>query len=208
MTEVDAETYGKLHQIKHVLERWEISGINRKLQLKPRKWEERLPRGEGAEDEENEGAATATATVSTTKGAFSSSGGEGKVAGAEGEAAKATAKAGVKGKSEKASQLLLILKWGGELTNLGQRQAIELGNSFRTIMYPDSGTGGLLRLHRWVILCARVGSHFRVCFFLEGNFDVCVFTYCSLAFDVCVGVGYFRSHASLWTSPRFFSCGL
>ncbi|CAN0540342.1 unnamed protein product, partial [Ectocarpus sp. 12 AP-2014] len=41
----------------------------------------------------------------------------------------------------------LILKWGGELTNLGQRQAIELGNSFRTIMYPDAGAGGLLRLH-------------------------------------------------------------
>ncbi|CAM9365448.1 unnamed protein product, partial [Scytosiphon promiscuus] len=51
------------------------------------------------------------------------------------------------GKVGRASQLLLILKWGGELTNLGARQAIELGNSFRTIMYPDSGTGGLLRLH-------------------------------------------------------------
>lgn len=38
LQEVDAETYGKLHQIKHVLERWEISGINRKLQLKPRQW--------------------------------------------------------------------------------------------------------------------------------------------------------------------------
>lgn len=53
--------------------------------------------------------------------------------------------------SEQATQLLLILKWGGELTNLGQRQAIELGNSFRTIMYPDSGGGGLLRLHRFVL---------------------------------------------------------
>ncbi|CAN0291714.1 unnamed protein product, partial [Ectocarpus sp. 8 AP-2014] len=39
-TEVDAETFGKLTQIKHVLERWEISGFNRKLQLKPRKWVE------------------------------------------------------------------------------------------------------------------------------------------------------------------------
>ncbi|CAN0535267.1 unnamed protein product, partial [Laminaria digitata] len=148
--EVDAETYGKLHQIKHVLERWEISGINRKLQLKPRKWEDRLPRkGEGGEKddddkEDNEGGTGAAAnaahsTPSTSKGAFSSSGNEEKAAAA------AVAKA--RSKVEKASQLLLILKWGGELTNLGQRQAIELGNSFRTIMYPDSGTGGLLRLH-------------------------------------------------------------
>lgn len=56
---------------------------------------------------------------------------------------------------ERATQLLLILKWGGELTKLGQRQAIELGNSFRTIMYPDSGAGGLLRLHRCVLWGSR-----------------------------------------------------
>ena len=49
--------------------------------------------------------------------------------------------------------LLLILKWGGELTSVGQRQAEELGRAFRC-MYPG-GEGeyaslpgsGFLRLH-------------------------------------------------------------
>lgn len=49
---------------------------------------------------------------------------------------------------ERVTKLLLILKWGGELTKLGERQAKELGNSFRSILYPDMGCGGLLRLHR------------------------------------------------------------
>ena len=51
------------------------------------------------------------------------------------------------------TQLLLILKWGGELTSVGQRQAEELGRAFRC-MYPG-GEGeyaslpgsGFLRLH-------------------------------------------------------------
>ena len=52
-----------------------------------------------------------------------------------------------------AQVLLLILKWGGELTTAGQRQAEELGRAFRC-MYPG-GEGeyallpgsGFLRLH-------------------------------------------------------------
>ncbi|KAL5500255.1 hypothetical protein EMCRGX_G011780 [Ephydatia muelleri] len=56
-------------------------------------------------------------------------------------------------KGAQATQLLLILKWGGELTSVGQRQAEELGRAFRC-MYPG-GEGeyaslpgsGFLRLH-------------------------------------------------------------
>ncbi|CAM9421282.1 unnamed protein product [Chrysoparadoxa australica] len=92
-TAVDSVTLTKVVQIRQVLERWEISGINRKLQLKPQAWEE------------------------------------------------------VEGGGLRATKLLLILKWGGELTRLGESQAMELGDSFRRIMYPDSGGGGLLRLH-------------------------------------------------------------
>eukprot|EP00731_Ephydatia_muelleri_P011804 Em0006g698a len=55
--------------------------------------------------------------------------------------------------SDRRPQLLLILKWGGELTSVGQRQAEELGRAFRC-MYPG-GEGeyaslpgsGFLRLH-------------------------------------------------------------
>mmetsp|Transcript_19998 Transcript_19998/g.30056 ORF Transcript_19998/g.30056 Transcript_19998/m.30056 type:complete len:1132 (-) Transcript_19998:526-3921(-) len=41
----------------------------------------------------------------------------------------------------------LILKWGGNLTKLGERQSIRLGQTFRHKMYPDAQGGGILRLH-------------------------------------------------------------
>ncbi len=39
---------------------------------------------------------------------------------------------------------LLIVKWGGELTALGKKQAIYMGSDFRQRIYPGDG---LLRLH-------------------------------------------------------------
>lgn len=46
------------------------------------------------------------------------------------------------------TQLQVIVKWGGVLTHLGRRQAEELGNTYRMVMYPQSADGGgLLRLH-------------------------------------------------------------
>lgn len=92
----------KLKQIKDVLERWEISGINRKLQMKPESWEE--------------------STKSAPTGAVNSL------------------------EEAKVLQVLLILKWGGDLTPLGCEQAELLGKNFRSSMYPDTG-GGMLRLH-------------------------------------------------------------
>ena len=44
-------------------------------------------------------------------------------------------------------EALLILKWGGELTHSGIKQAEELGKDFREKIYPYSENGGLLRLH-------------------------------------------------------------
>ena len=44
------------------------------------------------------------------------------------------------------TQLLVIVKWGGDLTHSGIQQAETLGQHFRQIMYPG-GDGGLLRLH-------------------------------------------------------------
>lgn len=38
---------------------------------------------------------------------------------------------------ERCSELLVILKWGGDLTKLGERQAERLGNKFTKAMYPD-----------------------------------------------------------------------
>ena len=62
---------------------------------------------------------------------------------------------GKEGPSEKVTEALLILKFGGVLTHLGKNQAEFLGRDFRMRMYPggnyyDHGNGiadGLLRLH-------------------------------------------------------------
>jgi len=95
----------KLLSIQDVLERWEFSGINRKVQLKPTRWD--------------------FLALAEQAGA---GGGEGQ--------------------SEKVTQVQLVVKWGGELTALGETQAEKLGSDFRVFMYPDPGKGGgLLRLH-------------------------------------------------------------
>ena len=101
LTTMDEETKAKekklVNQLKHmkdVLERWKFTGLNRKLQIKPKKWEE----------DEATGLNTCT-------------------------------------------EVQLVLKWGGNLTKLGENQAIRLGQTFRQDMYPDAPGGGILRLH-------------------------------------------------------------
>ncbi|XP_053991375.1 uncharacterized protein LOC128883241 [Hylaeus volcanicus] len=42
---------------------------------------------------------------------------------------------------------LIVAKWGGELTGVGQAQAEDLGKRLRAAMYPGDEEGGLLRLH-------------------------------------------------------------
>jgi len=96
-TKTDREMLSKLEHMRDVLERWKIGGLNRKLQLKPRKWNESV----------NE----------------------------DGE------------KVTLCSELQLILKWGGNLTKLGETQSITLGKRLRHQMYPDAPGGGILRLH-------------------------------------------------------------
>jgi hypothetical protein len=86
-----------LNQLRHmrdVLVRWKISGLNRKLQIKPKKV---------LEDEE-------TGLI-------------------------------------RCAEVQLILKWGGNLTKLGEKQAVTLGQRMRHTLYPDSPSGGILRLH-------------------------------------------------------------
>ena len=87
----------KLCHMRDVLERWKIGGLNRKMQMKPRKWDE-------FQDENGK-------------------------------------------KILRCAEVQLILKWGGNLTKLGEKQAIRLGERLRTDMYPNTPGGGILRLH-------------------------------------------------------------
>jgi len=87
----------KLRHMRDVLQRWKIGGLNRKLQIKPQKWDETV--GENGEE------------------------------------------------IIKCTEVQLILKWGGNLTKLGERQAINLGQRIRHELYPDAPGGGILRLH-------------------------------------------------------------
>jgi len=96
------ETLYKITHMRDVLERWKIVGLNRKLQVKPKEWEE--------EEIANDNKDNATTILRCTK-------------------------------------VQLILKWGGNLTKLGERQSINLGQKFRHQMYPDAPGGGILRLH-------------------------------------------------------------
>jgi hypothetical protein len=105
----------RLIQIKDVLERWEISGINRKLQMKPQKWDEMIPEGN-----------------------------EESLLVVDGEGGSKKENVGGTGL---ATEILMILKWGGDLTPLGREQAEHLGTSFRIQNYPDNNDGGVLRLH-------------------------------------------------------------
>lgn len=82
----------QLCHMRDILERWKISGLNRKLQIKPRAWDEK-----------------------------------------DGE--------------KVCKEVQLILKWGGNLTKLGENQAIRLGQRLRHGLYPDAPGGGILRLH-------------------------------------------------------------
>ncbi|OEU18075.1 hypothetical protein FRACYDRAFT_184644 [Fragilariopsis cylindrus CCMP1102] len=85
----------KFKHMRDILERWKISGLTRKLQIKPRKFDTDPDTGEKL----------------------------------------------------RCKEVQLILKWGGDLTKLGENQAIKLGKQFRQEIYPDAPGGGILRLH-------------------------------------------------------------
>jgi len=80
----------KIRHMRYVVERWKIVGLNRKLQIKPLKWD---------------------------------------------------------AEKKRCKEVELILKWGGNLTKLGEKQSVTLGQRLRHDLYPDAPGGGLLRLH-------------------------------------------------------------
>jgi len=86
--------------IRDILQRWQFSGLNRKMQMKPQQWEE-------------------VEVLDAPDGVTET----------------------------RCSKLQLIVKWGGDLTKLGEKQAVQLGNRLRDELYPSNKGGGVLRLH-------------------------------------------------------------
>lgn len=84
---VPGELFRQLKQIRDVLERWEISGFNRKLQMKPQKWNNEDTSVTGDEDSIDNPLSRSS-----------------------------------EGASIRATEVLVILKWGGDLTPLGRQQ--------------------------------------------------------------------------------------
>jgi hypothetical protein len=97
----DGLRYQLMH-MRDILERWKIAGLNRKLQIKPRSFEE-----------------------------YTDENGETK---------------------ERCTELQLILKWGGNLTKLGEKQSINLGQRLRHEMVR---TDGSVLMMQWLILLGK-----------------------------------------------------
>jgi hypothetical protein len=190
--EDDEELYTNLNLIRDVLERWEISGINRKLQMKPLSWEDESDTDLDAPCNENEissdvkfdlglgskpgiaaglsqesrlskffpkmtsaGSSTDSLKSPTTVDSFKSLAFTRSISGSSDlEGKEKDKKSGgdakednEKSKNRHATELSVILKWGGDLTPLGREQAEQMGTRFRHQMYPDNEGGGVLRLH-------------------------------------------------------------
>lgn len=137
----DHESFVKLCCIRDVLEDREIHGLTRKIQLKPEKWSA-PPENVSLLDEDDLFffSPTSPATLASSSGIGNNlnspmNGNYGR--------------GGRNGRQTltNATEILCIVKWGGDLTPLGEKQAELLGQNFRRTMYPDPSGDGILRMH-------------------------------------------------------------
>jgi hypothetical protein len=164
--EHDAEALDRLLQMKAVLEKGgHFSGINRKVQLKPTKW----TRSAQSQARATPPDAVKAASPLDIDGALYATDDPRKSQSTDfvldpsfiyvvpqppapvRAVPKSVVDAASTDSSEETSGLevsecLLVLKWGGVLTHAGRQQAEDLGQRFRSIMYPGESVG-LLRLH-------------------------------------------------------------
>ncbi|KAL9985509.1 hypothetical protein ACROYT_G007924 [Oculina patagonica] len=157
------ESPNKIHQLKSVLEMYGyFSGINRKVQFKylgkPRDGNESESSENRPGDSESDEKSGKKKQGKESKNKHVDGKDEKEVKRKESKEAKTQTSKETKESEvpvDKDHSLLLIVKWGGELTTMGKEQALQLGRAFRS-MYPG-GQGqysnskisgiGLLRLH-------------------------------------------------------------
>ena len=146
----DAETLQNFTAVIQVLKAHPFHGINRKVQLKPIAWkpcgratshcaspsELESSRWSGNVDSIGEGGARRmNASLPLSPLRFS-----------EPTAAKAARGGEASSELLEVAEVQFVLKWGGELTSLGEAQATILGTRCRNLLYP-SEQEGMLRLH-------------------------------------------------------------
>jgi inositol-hexakisphosphate/diphosphoinositol-pentakisphosphate 1-kinase len=122
----NVEYFSKLLRIRDVLESHKISGITRKLQMKPTQWSEPIPSSSSSSSPPSPSPSSMESPPNETN----------KIEPVVNAAAPIHA-----------TEVQFILKWGGDLTPLGEEQAEKMGAEFRSFMYPDPSGGGVLRLH-------------------------------------------------------------
>ncbi|CDI96917.1 inositol hexakisphosphate [Echinococcus multilocularis] len=148
------EKKAKFEQLRYVLEMYgSFSGINRKIQLKYQPNGRQTDTGKKKDGNKNgaDDKSSASSTATNTTANSNTEKGSGEVSGVLEGGQSTSAATGTAGDSEPC--ILLVVKWGGELTAAGRQQAEQLGRAFRCI-YPggDGNYGknpglGLLRLH-------------------------------------------------------------
>ena len=104
---VPGDLFRQLKQIRDVLERWEISGFNRKLQMKPQKWSNDESGTLGDETVNNENVPEKEKSVGN---------------GTENPPSPSKTNCTTDSTPVRATEVLVILKWGGDLTPLGRQQ--------------------------------------------------------------------------------------
>ena len=145
------DTLEKFVAVKQVLKSHPFSGINRKVQLKPTAWiaaqtsGSPMPRPAGKDDFSGTRSARnsfSTADPRATSTPATHTEPESPLPGRHEGSPVAAAPAVM----EVPTEAQFILKWGGELTELGEAQSALLGARFRNTLYPGE-MSGVLRLH-------------------------------------------------------------
>ncbi|KAL5966537.1 Inositol hexakisphosphate and diphosphoinositol-pentakisphosphate kinase [Taenia solium] len=148
------EKKAKFEQLRYVLEMYgSFSGINRKIQLKyqPNGRQSDISKKKDGNKSGTDDKSSASSTATNISATSNTEKGGGEVNGVLQSDQSTSTATGTGGNNEPC--ILLVVKWGGELTAAGRQQAEQLGRAFRCI-YPggDGNYGknpglGLLRLH-------------------------------------------------------------
>jgi hypothetical protein len=159
-SEAVSSTMANFEAVRQVLSAHPFHGINRKAQIKPTAWRNVGGEGESKEDEaeeaEEQEGHRAAGSAAGSRGSVDAAAGAARrrhdeigtspLSSPQGERPKPQRPSGRFSALRVPTMALFVLKWGGELTPLGETQATTLGAKARYSLYPGE-ENGVLRLH-------------------------------------------------------------